>query len=53
VAALVVIPARGLATGRLELMMLAGAVMLVLAGAGKASLDEMLARRRAEPVHAP
>ena len=48
----VVIPARGLATGRLELMMLAGAVMLVLAGAGKASLDEMLARRRAESVHA-
>ena len=48
----VVIPARGLAMGRLELMMLAGAVMLVLAGAGKASLDEMLARRRAEPVHA-
>ena len=48
----VVIPARGLAAGRLELMMLAGAVMLVLAGAGKASLDEMLARRRAEPVHA-
>ena len=48
----VVIPARGLAMGRLELMMLAGAVMLVLAGAGKASLDELLARRRAEPVHA-
>ena len=48
----VVIPARGVAMGRLELMMLAGAVMLVLAGAGKASLDEMLARRRAEPVHA-
>ena len=48
----VVIPARGLAAGRLELMMLAGAVMLVLAGAGKASLDELLARRRAEPVHA-
>ena len=48
----VVIPARGLATGRLELMMLAGAVMLVLAGAGKASLDEMLAKRRAEPVRA-
>ncbi len=49
----VVIPARGLAMGRLELMMLGGAVMLVLAGAGKASLDEMLARRRTEPVHAP
>ena len=48
----VVSPARGLAMGRLALMMLAGALMLVLAGAGKAALDEMLARRRAEPVHA-
>jgi len=34
---------------RIDLMMLAAAVMLVLAGAGKASLDEMLAKRRAAP----
>jgi putative oxidoreductase len=37
---------------RIDLMMLGGAIMLVLAGAGKASVDELLARRRAPPVAA-
>ncbi len=40
-------PLGGWDSMRIDLMMLAAAVMLVLAGAGKASLDEMLAKRRA------
>jgi hypothetical protein len=36
---------------RVDLMMLAAAVMLVLAGPGKASLDEHLLRRGAASAH--
>jgi len=43
-------PARGFGAARLDLMMLAAGLMLVLAGAGKASVDEMLARRRRVPA---
>jgi putative oxidoreductase len=49
---IVKLPRMGWDPTRIDLMMLAGALMLLLAGAGKASVDEMLARRRAEPVRA-
>ena len=44
------LPSRGFGAARLDLMMLAAGLMLVLAGAGKASVDEMLARRRRVPA---
>ena len=43
-------PSRGFGAARLDLMMLAAGLMLVLAGAGKASVDEMLARRKRVPA---
>jgi putative oxidoreductase len=46
------LPRAGWDASRIDLMMLAGALMLVLAGPGKAAVDEILARRRAEPVRA-
>ena len=44
------IPSRGFDAARLDLMMLAAGLMLVLAGAGKASVDEHLARRKRVPA---
>ncbi len=44
------LPARGFGAARLDLMMLAAGLMLVLAGAGKASVDERLARRKRVPA---
>jgi putative oxidoreductase len=44
-------PMGGWDSARIDLMMLAAAVLLVLAGPGKASLDEMLLKRRAASVH--
>ncbi len=44
------LPNRGFGAARLDLMMLAAGLMLVLAGAGKASVDERLARRRRVPA---
>ena len=44
-------PGGGWDSARIDLMLVAAAVMLVLAGAGKASLDEMLLKRRAASVH--
>jgi uncharacterized membrane protein YphA (DoxX/SURF4 family) len=44
-------PSGGWDSMRVDLMMLAAAVMLVLAGPGKASLDELLLRRRAASAH--
>jgi uncharacterized membrane protein YphA (DoxX/SURF4 family) len=35
---------------RIDLMLLAAAVLVVLAGPGKAAVDEMLAKRKGEPV---
>ncbi|MBA2447487.1 MAG: hypothetical protein H0V51_05620 [Chloroflexi bacterium] len=47
------LPRMGWDPAQIDLMMLAGALMLLLAGPGKASVDEILARRRgAEPVRA-
>jgi putative oxidoreductase len=43
-------PLGGWDSMRIDLMLLAAAVMLVLAGAGKASLDELLLKRRAASV---
>jgi uncharacterized membrane protein YphA (DoxX/SURF4 family) len=43
------LPSRGFGAARLDLMMLAAGLMLVLAGAGKASVDERLARRKRVP----
>ena len=43
-------PSRGFGGARLDLMMAAAGLMLVLAGAGKASVDEWLARRRRVPA---
>jgi putative oxidoreductase len=43
---------QGWSAARLDYLLLAVGVMLVLAGAGKASVDEMLARRRGAPVGA-
>src|SRR5919204_1799477 len=43
-------PLGGWDSARIDLMMLAAAVMLVLAGPGRASLDELLPRRRAPSV---
>ncbi len=40
-------PLGGFDSARIDMMLLAGAVMLILAGAGKLALDEWLARRRA------
>ena len=44
------LPRAGWDASRIDFMMLAGGVMLLLAGAGKASVDEMLLRRRGERV---
>jgi putative oxidoreductase len=52
VAFVVKLPRTGWDASRIDLMMLAGAVMLFLAGPGKAAVDEMLMRRRAEPATA-
>jgi putative oxidoreductase len=43
-------PLGGWDSARIDLMMLAAAVMLVLAGSGRASLDELLLKRRAASV---
>jgi len=43
-------PVGGFDNARIDLMLLAAAVMLVLAGPGKAALDEFLVRRRAAPA---
>lgn len=43
-------PNRGFGGARLDLMMAAAGLMLVLAGAGKASVDEWLARRKRVPT---
>jgi putative oxidoreductase len=43
-------PSRGFGGARLDLMMAAAGLMLVLAGAGKASVDEWLARRKRVPA---
>ncbi len=40
------VPARGWIDSRLPIMMLAGALMLLVAGSGRASLDSVLRRRR-------
>jgi uncharacterized membrane protein YphA (DoxX/SURF4 family) len=40
------VPTRGWFDSRLPTMMLAGALMLVVAGSGKASLDGVLRHRR-------
>ncbi len=53
VAAFVVkLPRAGWDASRIDLMMLAGGLLLLLAGAGKASVDEMLLRRRTGTVPA-
>lgn len=44
------LPRVGWDDARIDLMMLAAAVMLVLAGSGKASVDELLMKRRAATV---
>ena len=44
-------PLGGWDSARIDLMMLAAAVMLVLAGPGRAALEEILLRRRAASVH--
>ena len=46
VAFVVKLPRTGWDATRIDFMMLAGSLMLFLAGAGKASVDEMLLRRR-------
>ena len=43
-------PSRGFGGARLDLMMAAAGLMLILAGAGKASVDEWLARRKRVPA---
>ena len=48
----VVLPRGGWNAGRLEMMLLACGLLFFLAGAGKASVDEILARRRCETVRA-
>jgi putative oxidoreductase len=54
VAAFVVkLPRQGWDASRIDLLLLAGGVMLLLAGAGKLSLDEWLARRRTVPAAEP
>ncbi|HEY7317624.1 MAG TPA: DoxX family protein [Candidatus Binatia bacterium] len=40
------VPARGWFDSRLPIMMFAGALMLLVAGSGRASLDDLLWRRR-------
>lgn len=53
VAAFVVkLPRAGWDASRIDLMMLAGGLLLLLAGAGKASVDEILMRRRTGAVSA-
>jgi putative oxidoreductase len=49
---IVKLPRQGWDNSRIDMMMLAAALMLVLAGPGKASLDEILAKRRAGAVDA-
>ena len=44
------LPSRGFGAARLDLMMLAAGLMLVLAGAGQASVDERLARHKRVPA---
>jgi putative oxidoreductase len=46
------LPRMGWDPTRIDFMILAAAIMLVVAGAGKASVDEALLRRRSEPAPA-
>jgi uncharacterized membrane protein YphA (DoxX/SURF4 family) len=41
----VLVPTRGWMDARLPIMLLAGALMLVVAGSGRASIDSLLQRR--------
>jgi putative oxidoreductase len=47
------LPRMGWDPSRIDVMMLAAAVLMLLAGPGKAAVDEVLARRRGEAVRAP
>jgi uncharacterized membrane protein YphA (DoxX/SURF4 family) len=47
----VLVPTRGWMAARLTIMLLAGALMLLLGGSGKASLDGLLNRRRIKESH--
>jgi uncharacterized membrane protein YphA (DoxX/SURF4 family) len=47
------LPRQGWDNSRIDMMMLAASVMLLLAGAGKASVDEMLARKRSASYGEP
>jgi putative oxidoreductase len=52
IAFVVKLPRTGWDASRIDLMMLAAAILVLLAGPGMLALDEMLARRRAEPARA-
>jgi putative oxidoreductase len=46
------LPRMGWDATRIDFMMLSAALMLIIAGSGKASVDEMIIKRRSEPAPA-
>ena len=46
------LPRMGWDPSRIDVMMLAASILMLLAGPGAAAVDDMLARRRGEPVRA-
>ena len=52
IAFVVKLPRMGWDPSRIDVMMLAAAILMLLAGPGKAAVDEVLAKRRGEPVRA-